>query len=108
MKPIKIAFIGVNENSHYKQVLTRIRQLTDLFEVAGIAFPENEKERLPQNCANFADLPELTVDEKYIADDNVRDGKRAYAARAQSTNSALEPLRLKAHKGSLTAHLGQG
>ncbi len=63
MKPIKIAFIGVNENSHYRQVLTRIWQLTDMFEVAGIAFPENEKERLPANCAHFADLPELTVDQ---------------------------------------------
>lgn len=63
MKPIKIAFIGVNENSHYRQVLTRIWQLTDLFEVAGIAFPENEKERLPQNCAHFAELPELTVEQ---------------------------------------------
>lgn len=63
MKPIKIAFIGVNENSHYRQVLTRIWELTDLFEVAGIAFPENEKERLPDNCAHFAALPELTVDQ---------------------------------------------
>lgn len=63
MKPIKIALIGVNENSHYRQVLTRICELKELFEVAGIAFPENEKERLPANCAHFAALPELTVAE---------------------------------------------
>ncbi len=63
MKPIRIALIGVNENSHYAQVLTRIRSMTDFFEVVGIAFPENEKERLPENCARFADLPELTVDQ---------------------------------------------
>lgn len=63
MKPIKIALIGVNENSHYRQVLTRICELKELFEVAGIAFPENEKERLPANCAHFAELPELTVAE---------------------------------------------
>ena len=63
MKPIKIALIGVNENSHYFQVLSRICQLTELFEVVGIAFPENEKERLPENCAKFAHLPELTVEQ---------------------------------------------
>lgn len=63
MKKIRIAFIGVNENSHYKQVLTRFRNMTEYFEVVGIAFPENEKERLPENCAHFADLPELTVDQ---------------------------------------------
>ena len=63
MKPIRIALIGVNENSHYRQVLVRIRRLTDLFEVVGIAFPENEKERLPENCAYFSDLPELTVEQ---------------------------------------------
>lgn len=63
MTPIRIAFIGVNENSHYRQVLTRIWQMTEFFEVAGIAFPENEKERLPANCAHFAQLPELTVEQ---------------------------------------------
>lgn len=63
MKPIKIAFIGVNENSHYRQVLTRIWEMTDRFEVVGIAFPENEKERLPKNCEHFAALPELTVEQ---------------------------------------------
>ena len=70
MKPIKIALIGVNENSHYHQVLSRICQLTELFEVVGIAFPENEKERLPKNCARYAHLPELTV-EKIMNDPTI-------------------------------------
>ncbi len=67
MNPIRIALIGVNENSHYYQVLSRIMGMTEYFEVVGIAFPENEKERLPKNCARFAELPELTVQQ--IMDD---------------------------------------
>jgi len=70
VKPIKIALIGVNENSHYFQVLSRICKMKEFFEVVGIAFPENEKERLPKNCERFADLPELTV-EQIMADPTI-------------------------------------
>ena len=47
MKPIRIGLIGVNEHSHSVQMHTRFHQYKDYFEVVGIAFPENEKERLP-------------------------------------------------------------
>ena len=53
MKPIRIALIGVNEHSHCVQIHTRIQQLKEYFEVVGIAFPENEKERLPGRVAKL-------------------------------------------------------
>ena len=43
MKPIKMALIGVNEHSHCVQVHTRFRQLTDMFEVVAIAYPEKHE-----------------------------------------------------------------
>lgn len=63
MKPIRIALIGVNEHSHSLQIHTRFLALTDFFEVVGIAFPENEEERIPQKVEKFAHLPRLTVEE---------------------------------------------
>ena len=63
MKPIRIALIGVNRYSHSVQIHTRIQQLSDLFEVVGIAFPENEEERIPHFAEKFTHLPLLTVDQ---------------------------------------------
>lgn len=72
MRPIRIALIGVNENSHCVQVHTRIRQLTELFEVVGIVYPEQEKERLAVHVERLEksfdangleQLPELGLDE---------------------------------------------
>lgn len=63
MKPIRIAFIGVNENSHSLPVLSRFEALTDLFEVVGIAFPEGEEERISHKVEKFSHLPLLTVEE---------------------------------------------
>lgn len=63
MKPIRIALIGVNLNSHSIQIHTRIQQLTDLFEVVGVAFPENEEERMPEKTALFSHLKQMTVEE---------------------------------------------
>ncbi len=63
MKPIRIALIGANINSHCVQIHTRIQALTQLFEVVGIAYPEHEEERLPQKVEKIGDLPRLTVEE---------------------------------------------
>lgn len=63
MKPIRIALIGVNMNSHSVQIHTRFQQLSELYEVVGIAYPENEEERLPQKVEKFAHLPQLTVEQ---------------------------------------------
>ena len=63
MKKVKIAQIGVNEYSHSKDIFKSICKQTDLFEVAGYALPENEKQRLPQNLSGFKNYPELSLDE---------------------------------------------
>jgi len=63
MKPIRIALIGVNLNSHSVQIHTRLQQLSDMFEVVGIAFPENEEERLPEKVKLFDNLKRMTVEE---------------------------------------------
>lgn len=63
MKPIRIALIGVNEYSHSIQIHTRICQLTQLFEVVGICYPENEEQRLSFRVEKFPDLPRLTVEQ---------------------------------------------
>ena len=72
MKPIRIGLIGVNENSHCVQMHTRFHQYKDLFEVVGIAYPENEKTRLPGKVQKLqeswakeglAPVPEMTLEE---------------------------------------------
>ena len=63
MKPIRIALIGVNRYSHSVQIHTRIQQLSDLFEVVGIAFPEDEEVRIPHFAEKFTHLPRLTVEQ---------------------------------------------
>lgn len=72
MKPIKIALIGVNEHSHCVQVHTRLHQLKEYFEVVGIAYPENEKNRLPERIEKLHEswekkglqpVPEMTMEQ---------------------------------------------
>ena len=63
MKPIRIALIGVNRYSHSVQIHTRIQQLSDLFEVVGIAYPEDEEARIPHFAEKFTHLPRLTVEQ---------------------------------------------
>lgn len=72
MKPIRMALIGVNEHSHCVQIHTRFRQMTELFEVVAIAYPENEKQRLASTVerlhttwekAELPVLPEWTLEQ---------------------------------------------
>lgn len=63
MKPVRIALIGVNEFSHSIQIHTRFQELPECFEVVGIAYPENEEQRLPHKVEKFTHLPRLTVEQ---------------------------------------------
>ena len=67
---IKIAQIGLNTYSHGKSTFRRLERLPELFEIAGYALPENEKERLPQWKELFAGYQELSV-EKIINDPTI-------------------------------------
>ena len=63
MKPIRIAQIGINTHSHGPQIFKEMKNLPELFEIAGYVLPENERERLPQKMKNFDGYPELTLEE---------------------------------------------
>ena len=63
MKPIRIALIGMNENSHSVQIMSRIRDYKQYFDLVGYVLPENERERLPQQVSKLEGLRELTLDE---------------------------------------------
>lgn len=62
-KKIKIAQIGVNTNSHSNEIFKSMEKQSDLFEIAGYVFPENERERLPQKAGALGRYKELTLDE---------------------------------------------
>lgn len=63
MRRIKVAQIGTSKNSHGNQIIRSLKKQSDIFEVAGVAFPENEKEKFPEQMADFAGLREMTVEE---------------------------------------------
>lgn len=63
MKKIRIAQIGTSVNSHGSDVWCRLLKNSDVFEVVGYAFPENEREKFPQRASFFDGYREMTVDE---------------------------------------------
>ena len=63
MKKIKIAQIGTSRNSHGNQIWHSLTKQTDVFEVVGYAFPENEREKFPNRMADFEGYREMTVEE---------------------------------------------
>lgn len=67
MKKIRIAQIGTSHNSHGNQIWKSLLKQSDIFEVVGYAFPENEREKFPKNAEAFEGYREMTVEE--ILDD---------------------------------------
>lgn len=63
MKKIKIAQIGTSKNSHGNSVWNSILKQKDVFDVVGYAFPENEREKFPNQAKAFDGYKEMTVDE---------------------------------------------
>ena len=63
MKKIKVAQIGTSRYSHGNDIWCTLCRNDDLFEVAGYAFPENEREKFPEKMAAFEGYSEMTVDE---------------------------------------------
>ena len=47
MHKIKIAQIGTNGYSHGRHIWNSLKKQSDIFDVAGYAFPENEREKFP-------------------------------------------------------------
>ena len=63
MKKIKIAQIGTSAHSHGTEIWNTLLKQADLFEVAGYAFPENERVKFPDRTKAFDGYREMTVDE---------------------------------------------
>lgn len=63
MKKIKIAQIGTSTNSHGNFIFNSLKKQSDIFEVVGFSFPENERSKYPERMKDFEGYTELTVDE---------------------------------------------
>ena len=63
MKKIRVAQIGTSKNSHGTSIWASLLKQSDLFEVVGYAFPENEREKFPDQVKSFAGYREMTVEE---------------------------------------------
>ena len=63
MKKIKIAQIGTSAYSHGQSIWRTLLAHSDLFEVVGYAFPENEREKFAWQMPDFARHREMTVEE---------------------------------------------
>ena len=63
MKKVKIAQIGTSINSHGNQIWKSLNKQSDVFDVVGFAFPENEREKFPTQMKAFEGYREMTVEE---------------------------------------------
>ena len=63
MRKIKIAQIGTSANSHGNDIFNTLKRNSDIFEIAGFAFPENEREKFPERMVAFEGYKELTTEE---------------------------------------------
>lgn len=63
MKKIKIAQIGTSQNGHGSLIWRSLLKQSDIFEVVGYAFPENEREKFPMHAERFEGYREMTLEE---------------------------------------------
>lgn len=63
MNKIKTVFIGSNYYSHSKQVYASVLKQSDLFEVAGVVLPENEREKYSDRVSRLDGIKELTLEQ---------------------------------------------
>ena len=63
MRKIKIAQIGTSQNSHGVAIWHSLIKQSEIFEVVGYAFPENEREKFPDLLGGFEGYREMTVEE---------------------------------------------
>lgn len=63
MKKIRIAQIGTSQYSHGTVIWKSLLKQSDIFEVVGYHFPENEREKFPREMAAFEGYREMTLEE---------------------------------------------
>ncbi len=95
MKKIRIAQIGTSENSHGNQIFVSLKKQSDIFEIVGYAFPENEREKFPEKASEFEGYRELTVEE--ILSDPTIDAVAVETEEIYLTKYALAAAKAKKH-----------
>lgn len=63
MRKIRIAQIGMNKYSHANTIFQTLTEYPDVFDIAGYALVENEREECADKLHYFDGYPELTLDE---------------------------------------------
>ncbi len=63
MRKIRIAQIGTSRNSHGSTIFRTLKDKSDIFEIAGYALPEGEREKFPEMMQVFDGYREMTVEE---------------------------------------------
>jgi len=63
MRKIKIAQIGTSTNSHGNDIFRCLKRNSDIFEIAGYHFPENERKKFPERMPCFDGYREMTLEE---------------------------------------------
>ena len=63
MRKIRIAQIGLNRYSHSGEVFDTLAKFPELFDIAGYALVEDERETCADKIKHFAGYPELTLEQ---------------------------------------------
>ncbi len=63
MEKIRVAQIGTSVISHGNQIWKQLIKLDDIFDIVGYAFPENEREKFPQQMEAFDGYKEMSVEQ---------------------------------------------
>ena len=63
MRKIRIAQIGINRYSHGGEIFYSLKNMPDIFEIAGYALVEDERETCAKKLSKFEGYTELTLDE---------------------------------------------
>lgn len=63
MKKIRIAQIGMNRYSHAPEIFDTLKKRSDLFDIAGYALVEDERQTCSEKLRHFDGYPELSLDE---------------------------------------------
>lgn len=63
MRKIRIAQIGTNRYSHAPEIFIRMKEMSELFDIAGYALVEDERETCANKMYAFEGYPELTLEE---------------------------------------------
>ncbi len=63
MRKIRIAQIGINKHSHGSQIFKTLKENPDVFDIAGYAIVENEREESADKLSCFEGFPELSLEE---------------------------------------------